>query len=138
MLTDRVLRQLKPRDKSYKVTDHNGMYAVVSKRGTISFRFDYRLNGRRETVTIGRYGHDGISLALAREKCINARNAVVEGRSPAQEKQREKGRLTTSINFKEYCLQWIEQVEFAESTRKMRRSIIDRDVLPAFMALERI
>jgi hypothetical protein len=39
------------------------MYVTVSTRGTITFRYDYRLNGRRETVTIGRYGPDGISLA---------------------------------------------------------------------------
>lgn len=41
--------------------------------GAISFRLDYRLNGRRETVYLGKYGRDGISLALARERCLDAR-----------------------------------------------------------------
>jgi len=35
---------LKPRDKAFKVTDRDGMYAAVLPSGTISFRYDYRLN----------------------------------------------------------------------------------------------
>ena len=27
--------------------------------GAISFRYDYRFNGRRETLTLGRYGRGG-------------------------------------------------------------------------------
>ncbi|SCU82439.1 membrane hypothetical protein [Cupriavidus necator] len=43
-------------DKSttYKAFDHDGMYMTVSPAGTVTFRHDYRLNGRRETLTIGR------------------------------------------------------------------------------------
>ncbi len=54
-LTDATLQALKPRDKPYKVTDGEGMYVVVSPSGTKAFRYDYRLNGNRETLTIGRY-----------------------------------------------------------------------------------
>ena len=35
--------------KTYKVADHDGMYVHVSVSGTVTFRYDYRLNGRRET-----------------------------------------------------------------------------------------
>ena len=49
------------------------MYAEVKTTGTIVFRLDYRLHGGRETLTIGQYGRDGISLAEARERCIEAR-----------------------------------------------------------------
>jgi len=50
MLTDAAIKALKPRDKVYKVTDRDGMYLLVSPTGAMTFRFDYRLNGRRETV----------------------------------------------------------------------------------------
>jgi hypothetical protein len=50
MLTDTALRNLKPRAKPYKVTDRDGMYVAVSSAGTVAFRYDYRLNGRRETL----------------------------------------------------------------------------------------
>ena len=106
MLTETTLKHLKPKDAVYKVADRDGMYVTVSVVGTISFRFDYRLNGRRETLTLGRYGPDGISLAVARERCVDARRAISEGRSPAQEKQREKRRLAEAQTFQEFsdCL----------------------------------
>jgi len=72
MLTDTAPRNLKPKSLTYKVSDRDGMYVTVSPAGTVTFRYDYRLNGRRETLTIGRYGSGGISLALAREKLLDA------------------------------------------------------------------
>ena len=62
MLTDITLKKLKPKDKLYKVVDRDGMYIAMAPSGQITFRYDYRLNGRRETLTIGRYGADGVSL----------------------------------------------------------------------------
>ena len=56
VLTDAALKALKPKDKGYKVTDRDGMYVYVTPGGTITFRLDYRLNGRRETLQLGRYG----------------------------------------------------------------------------------
>jgi hypothetical protein len=50
MLTDVALKNLRPKTKPYKVADRDGMYAHVSPGGSISFRLDYRLNNRRETV----------------------------------------------------------------------------------------
>ncbi len=48
MLTDAGVKSLKHKEKSYKVTDRDGMYLVVQPSGTIVFRLDYRMNGRRE------------------------------------------------------------------------------------------
>ena len=79
MLTDAALKHLKPKEKSYKVTDRDGMYVLVKPSGTLTFRLDYRMNGRRETVTFGKYGPAGLSLARARELCIDARRAISEG-----------------------------------------------------------
>ena len=41
MLTDRELGAIKPREKTFKVTDRDDMYAAVLPTGTISFRYDY-------------------------------------------------------------------------------------------------
>ena len=132
MLTDTALRRLKPKEKDCKVSDRDGMYAAVKPSGTIIFRYDYRLNGRRETLTIGRYGEDGISLARAREKCLEARRAVAEGRSPAQEKQREKRRLNEAKSFGEFGERWFKEAPMADSTCAMRRAIFNRDVVPVW------
>lgn len=132
MLTDTALKNLKPSERLYKVSDRDGMYATVSSAGLVTFRYDYRLNGRRETLTLGRYGADGISLAKARERCIEARKAVAEGNSPAQNKQREKRRLAEAKTFGEFTVRWSTEARMADSTRSMRKSILDRDILPVF------
>ena len=133
MLSDGTLRGLKPQAAPYKVADRDGLYVVVSPRGTISFRLDYRLNGRRETLTIGRYGaKDGISLLMARERCMEARKTIAQGVSPAQEKQREKSRLAEAQTFGEYTRRWLAEHRMADSTKAMRKTVIDRDILPVF------
>ena len=132
MLTDTALKNLKPQEAMYKVVDRDGMYVTVSPAGTITFRYDYRLNGRRETLTIGRYGPSGISLAKARERCIEARRTVAEGASPSQEKQRQKRRVAEEKTFGEFTVRWAEEARMADSTRSMRQSILDRDILPVF------
>ncbi|MEQ1756344.1 MAG: tyrosine-type recombinase/integrase [Micropepsaceae bacterium] len=132
MLTDTALKNLKSKDKTYKIADRDGMYAQVKTTGTIVFRFDYRLHGRRETLTLGQYGRDGITLSEARERCIDARKAVKAGQSPAQEKQREKRRLSTARTFGEWGEQYFKEAKIAQSTKEMRRHIYDRDIAPTW------
>ncbi|MFS3135670.1 tyrosine-type recombinase/integrase [Gluconacetobacter sacchari] len=132
MLTDAAIKALRPQGKAYKVADRDGMYVRVMPTGAISFRLDYRLNGRRETVYLGKYGRDGISLARAREMCLDARRAVSEGRSPAIEKQREKRRIKEAKSFGEFGEKWLMNAPMADSTRAMRRSIFERELLPVW------
>jgi integrase len=132
MLTDAGIKALKPKDKLYKVADRDGMYVVVQPSGSIVFRYDYRINGRRETLTLGRYGAADLSLARAREKLIDAQRTILEGRSPAQEKQREKRRLKEAKSFGEFGERWLQEAKMADSTRAMRRTIYERDILPTF------
>src|SRR6267378_3754157 len=132
MLTDAALKHLKPKEKIYKVTDRDGMYVLVKPSGTLTFQLDYRVNGRRETVTFGKYGPAGLSLARARELCIDAKRAISEGRSPAIEKQREKRRLLEAKSFGEFGEKWLTAAPMADSTRAMRRSIFERELLPVW------
>ena len=132
MLTDAALKYLKPKAKMYKVTDRDGMYVRVAPSGSISFRLDYRLNGRRETVYLGKYARDGISLARARELCLDAKRMIAEGRSPAIEKQRDKRRIKEAKSFGEFGEKWLTAAPMADSTRAMRRSIFERELKPVW------
>lgn len=78
MLTDTKLRNLKPKDKLYKVNDRDGLYVAVTTAGSISFRYNYSINGRQETITFGRYGVGGITLAEARERLNEAKRMVID------------------------------------------------------------
>ncbi|MDO8975881.1 tyrosine-type recombinase/integrase [Reyranella sp.] len=132
MLTDTAIKALKSQQKLYKVSDRDGMYVVVQPSGAIVFRYDYRLNGRRETLTLGRYGPEGLSLARARERLVDAKRTISEGRSPAQEKQHDKRRLKEAKRFGEFGEKWFEESRMADSTKAMRRTIYERDILPTF------
>ena len=46
MLTDTRLRNLKPKEKLYKVNDRDGLYVAVTPAGTISFRYNYSINAK--------------------------------------------------------------------------------------------
>jgi integrase len=132
MLTDISIKALKAKEKSYKVTDRDGLYVLVSPTGSMSFRYDYRIHGRRETIVLGRYGRTGLSLAWAREKCVDAKKLIAQGISPAIEKQREKRRVAESKSFGQFGEKWLTSATMADSTRAMRRSTFERELLPVW------
>ena len=81
MLTDTKLKNLKPQEKLYKVSDRDGLYVAVLTSGSVSFCYDYRINGRWETLLIGQYGRDGISSAEARDELIAVKKLLKAGQS---------------------------------------------------------
>lgn len=132
MLTDTKLRNLKPRDKLYKVNDRDGLYVAVTPAGSISFRYNYSIHGRQETITFGRYGVGGISLAEARERLGEAKRMVADGKSPAKEKARDKARVKGAETFGAWAEKWLRGYQMADSTRDMRRSIYVRELETKF------
>lgn len=85
MLTDSYLKNLKPKSKAYKVSDRDGLYAVVLPSGSISFCYNYQINGRNETVALGLWKKQ-VTLQQAREKLIEVKKLKDSGLSPALEK----------------------------------------------------
>ena len=82
------------------------MYVRVMPSGAISFRLDYRLNGRRETI----YGEvrTGRNFARPCTKEVHRRPPGDQrDRSPAIEKQREKRRLKEAKSFGEFGEKWL-------------------------------
>ena len=130
MLTDTKLKNLKPQDKLYKVSDRDGLYVAVLTSGTVSFRYDYRINGRRETLVIGQYGRDGISLAEAREELIAAKKLLKAGQSPAAAKRDGIKNILGAETLAVHTDSYMKHVILADSTRAMKQAVIDRDILP--------
>lgn len=136
MLTDTKLRSLKPQDKLYKVSDRDGLYVAVTKSGVISFRYDYRFNGRRETVTFGRYSADGITLAEARAELIEAKRLLNAGISPASKKRDGIESKKIGTVFKDYTVRYLNDAQYADSTRAMKEAIIEKEIYPVFGKLQ--
>ena len=113
MLTDLALKKMKPKEKIYKVGDRDGMYALVATSGLITFRYDYRFNGRRETLAIGRYDPTlkvtrdpealeygmGLTLREARTLLERARRDVERGVSPSRAKVEKRAAAAEAVTF---------------------------------------
>lgn len=64
-LTDREIKTLKPKDKSYKVFDEKGLYIEVMRSGSKLWRLKYRFEGREKRLSIGAYPE--VTLKIARQ-----------------------------------------------------------------------
>ena len=96
-LTDAKVKAAKPGTAAKKLTDGNGLYLNVSRTGAKSWRYDYRLGGKRKTHTIGRYPET--TLAEARQALANARALVASGTDPgAHRKSLEQANALAQLN----------------------------------------
>ena len=109
-LTENRLRTLKPKDKSYKVADHRGLYIEVTPSGGKLWRFRYRIGNVEKKLAIGPYPE--INLKQARNAADAARHSVAEGGDPAFEKRKKKIRdeFLSAQTFEAVAREYIEQM----------------------------
>ena len=100
-LTIPTLESLKPQAKAYVVTDKEGLYVEVLPTGSIIWRYRFRVAGRREKLTLGKY--PALSLKKARAKHAELRALVAQGRNPAREKQNAKREDASAETFRDFA-----------------------------------
>ncbi len=123
MLTDTALKQAKPKDKDYKLPDERGMYVLVSKAGGKLFRFDYKFNLKRKTLSLGSYPDVSLSSArLARDK---ARQLLADGVDPSEAKKAAKAsRLGKAVNtFEVLAREWVSTHLMTKSKQNAQKSL---------------
>ena len=139
-LTDRQIRNTKPTDKKQTLSDGGGLALVVNpetRGGTKYFVYNFRFNGKQQTLRLGKYPN--IGLAEAREKHQLARNDVVNGINPAFAKQREKEeRKAAALNtFEHLSRQWhttnLRRWKENHAARVLR--YLEAEVFPAIGAM---
>ena len=129
-LTDTALKALKPRERPFTVADGRGLYVEVFPSGGIVWRYRYRLNGRPEKLTLGKY--PALTLKNARIKRDEAAQAAAMGASPAAQKQLAKvaaADATTVAEFGERFFSEIVAKDRADLT--MPRRYFDKSIVPA-------
>ena len=87
-LGDIKIRNLKPMEKPYKVSDFEGLFVLVKVSGAKSWRFKYRIDGKEKLLVIGDYPACG--LAQARKARDYAKALLSQGVDPSESKQEEK------------------------------------------------
>ena len=73
-LTDTAIKSAKPTEKPVKMTDGDGLYLLINPNGGKWWRFDYRFDSKRKTLSMGVYPE--VSLRDARDRRDAARMSV--------------------------------------------------------------
>ena len=112
LLTDKKIKNLKPRDKQYRVNDGLGLYITIKPRGAKLWHYRYHIYDNSKTskyrekiLSLGQYPL--VSLSQARADHTLARADVVAGKDVAQEKKIEKYKVKSSkVSFKSVAEDW--------------------------------
>lgn len=88
MLTAPEIRNAKPGDKPYKLSDEKGLYLLVVPTGGKLWRMKYRFGGKEKLLALGVYPE--VSLARARALLDEARKRLEAGVDPSEARKAEK------------------------------------------------
>lgn len=132
MLTDVAVRNAKPTDKPYKLSDERGLYLHVMPNGGRYWRMNYRYADKQKTLALGVY--PDVSLKDARERRDEARRLITNGVDPGEVKaaQKASSKEAAGNSFEVVAREWFAKVSTgwvaSHADRIMRR--LERDVFP--------
>ena len=106
-LTDTRIRRTKAGATPTRISDGDGLYLLVQPNGSTLWRFDYILQGRRNTISFGSYPE--VPLALARQRRAEARAKVAAGIDPSRERQEARQAAEQVRTFGEVADEWLER-----------------------------
>lgn len=133
-LSDIKCKSLKPKAKSYKVSDGGGLYLEITPAGSKCWRMKYRMNGKEKRLSLGQY--PAISLGEAREGREVAKKLLANGTDPSAFKQEQKKEAARCVGntFELIARQWHETKKHSWSERHAVTvmSRMERDIFPEF------
>lgn len=130
-LTSTAVKNAKPRDKTYKQFDGEGLYLEVRPNGKKHWRLKYRLAGKEKLFALGPYPE--ISLADAREGKREARVLIAKGVDPVAQRQADKAqKAAIDITLEFAAREWLElkQPEWVPEHHSKVVSRLERHIFP--------
>lgn len=131
-LTDTLIKNIKPTDKTQKKSDGKGLYLEVTPKGSKRWRFKYRFMGKEKLLSVGLYPE--VSLKVARERRDDLRRQVADGIDPSvQRKALKDAHLEKSANTfeavgREWHLKFSSTWVPSHADRILNR--LERDLFP--------
>lgn len=141
-LTDAACRSAKAKEKSYKLSDGEGMFLQVQPNGSRLWRMAYRFDGKEKTLAFGVYPY--VSLVDAREHRFKAKRLLATGVDPGAVVKEAKdvkaaakvSEIAAANTFEAMARAWHTNSKGAwvdaHTERVMSR--LERDVFPAIGA----
>lgn len=138
-LTDRAIKNARPRGKSYRLADGGNLYLYISTTGVKSWQYRYRLDGKPHTYTIGKYPR--ITLEDARGRAESAGKQAGAGQHLTIRKRADKlARIEAqAANFEAVKAAWLNDEERrkgwsadyrGEVEASLRKHLSELDSLP--------
>ena len=129
-LTATTIKTCKPKDKAYKLTDGGGLYLLVSPSGGKWWRFDYRFQSKRKTLSMGVY--PAISLKDARDRRDEAKKQLANGVDPAMVRKSQKHQQSQPNTFEAVAREWHDKFKPGWSDTHASRllRLLERDIFP--------
>jgi len=132
-LTDPRVKNAKPKERAYKLSDGAGMYLHVMPNGGRYWRLKYRFGGKEKTLALGVY--PDVSLARARKKRQAARELLDDGKDPSLAKKEAKRQEIMRANntFEGVAREWHEQQSHRWTERHANKvmSSLERNIFPS-------
>jgi integrase len=135
-LTDTEIKNAKPKNKDYQLTDGHGLLLLVKIGGAKWWRFGYinPIDKKRKQISFGTY--PVVSLSDARQKRDEARKKVAQGIDPSGERKEAKAEIKqeTKGQFHLVAHNWfkIMETKTATKTHIKRVKAFERDIFPTF------
>lgn len=104
-LTDTAIRNAKPLDKPWKLSDALGLYLLIKPNGSKLWQLKYRFGGKEKKLAFGAY--PTVTLANARKLREEARAVLSAGDDPGVKKQQEKQAKKSGNTFEEIARKWV-------------------------------
>ena len=130
-LSDTTIRTAKPKDKLYRLTDANGLCLEVTSTGSKLWRYRYRFNGSAKMLALGAY--PAVTLLKARQLRDGARQLLIEGTDPGEQKKAAKqAQKVDGLTFETLAREWFayNAPRWAESTTYKAKLYLDNDLIP--------
>lgn len=129
-LTDTEIRKAKPKLKTFKMFDRDGLYIEISPKGGKWWRWKYHHGGKENRLSLGVYPEVG--LKSARDRCFVLRQKLAEGIDPGVVRKAEKQSLGGGDSFEAIAREWVGKFASTWSASHGDRILIrfEKDVFP--------
>ncbi|WP_299488795.1 integrase arm-type DNA-binding domain-containing protein [Acaryochloris sp. IP29b_bin.137] len=131
-LSDIQIRNAKPKDKNYKLSDGGGLFLLITKAGGKLWRYKYRFEGREKLLSLG--GYPDIGLKEARESHHEARKLLASGIDPCEHRkaQKQSAALRSANSFEVIAREWFSRYSqnWAVSHSKTVTRRLEKDIFP--------
>jgi integrase len=103
-ISDVVIRNTKPQDKPFKLSDSAGLYLLVKPNGSKLWYLKYRYGGKERKLSFGAY--PAVSLVLARKLRDNSRSELAQDIDPGQTRRHERQARKVGSTLEEVARTW--------------------------------